>query len=55
MPPRVEGRAPTARRKAALVRKLRAEGMKAVEIAERAEISRASVYRALNNKASVSS
>jgi DNA invertase Pin-like site-specific DNA recombinase len=42
------GRAPTARRKAGLVHKLKAEGMKATEIAERAGISRASVYRMLN-------
>jgi DNA invertase Pin-like site-specific DNA recombinase len=41
------GRAPTARRKTALVRKLKAEGLKATEIAERAGISRASVYRLL--------
>lgn len=42
-----KGRAPTARRKAALVRKLRADGMKPTDIAEQAQISRASVYRLL--------
>ena len=42
-----KGRAPTARRKAGLVRKLKAEGLRAVEIAERAGVSRASVYRLL--------
>jgi DNA invertase Pin-like site-specific DNA recombinase len=41
------GRAPTARGKAELVRSLKAEGFGAVEIAERAGISRASVYRLL--------
>jgi DNA invertase Pin-like site-specific DNA recombinase len=44
-----KGRAPTARRKAPLVRKFKAEGMKAVEIAERVGISRASVYRLLSS------
>jgi len=41
------GRAPTARRKTSLVHKLKAEGLSAIEIAERAGISRASVYRLL--------
>ena len=40
-----KGRAPTAQRKAAEVRKLRAEGMGAAEIARQVGISRASVYR----------
>jgi DNA invertase Pin-like site-specific DNA recombinase len=42
-----KGRAPTARRKSSLVLKLKGEGLRAVEIAERAGISRASVYRVL--------
>jgi DNA invertase Pin-like site-specific DNA recombinase len=42
-----KGRTPTAQRKAGLVRKFKADGMNATEIAERAGISRASVYRIL--------
>ena len=42
-----KGRAPTARRKSDVVLKLRAEGVKPVEIAKRVGISRASVYRLL--------
>jgi DNA invertase Pin-like site-specific DNA recombinase len=49
-----KGRAPTAQRKADTVRKLKAEGFGAVEIAERAGISRASVYRLLNEKGHLS-
>jgi len=45
------GRTPTARRKADLVLKLKGEGLKAVEIAERTGLSRASVYRLLNTDA----
>lgn len=41
------GRAPTARAKAEQVRKLRANGVGASEIARRLGIGRASVYRAL--------
>ena len=44
---RYRGRAPTARAKAADVLKLRGEGMRAIEIAQRLRISRASVYRVL--------
>ena len=47
------GRAPTARRKAPLVVKLKGEGFSAIEIAERAGISRASVYRVLSADAAV--
>jgi DNA invertase Pin-like site-specific DNA recombinase len=42
-----KGRAPTARRQAAAVKKLKAEGAKPVEIARQLEISRASVYHVL--------
>jgi DNA invertase Pin-like site-specific DNA recombinase len=42
-----KGRAPTARRQAAAVRKLKAQGVKPVEIARQLDISRASVYRIL--------
>jgi DNA invertase Pin-like site-specific DNA recombinase len=42
-----KGREPTAQRKAGMVWKLRAEGVGAVEIAQRSGISRASVYRLL--------
>ena len=45
------GRVPTAQRKAGDVAKLRAEGMKAEEIAERLKISRASVFRVLKASA----
>ncbi len=44
---RYKGRAPTARRHAEAVRKLRAEGVRPVEIARRLSISRASVYALL--------
>jgi DNA invertase Pin-like site-specific DNA recombinase len=46
-----KGRAPTARRKAAEVAKLKAEGLKAEDIAGRLGISRASVYRVLSEVA----
>lgn len=46
-----KGRVPTARRKAAEVAKLKAEGMKAEQIAERLGISRASVFRVLKDAA----
>ncbi len=42
-----KGRAPTARRQAAVVRTLKAEGVKPTEIARQLDISRASVYRIL--------
>jgi DNA invertase Pin-like site-specific DNA recombinase len=42
-----KGRAPTARRQTELVRSLKAEGLKPMEIAAKAGISRASVYRLL--------
>lgn len=42
------GRAPTARAKAAEVRKMKADGVSPTEIVKRAGISRASVYRILN-------
>lgn len=45
---RYKGRVPTARRKAAEVAKLKADGLKAEEIAERLGISRASVFRVLS-------
>jgi len=44
-----KGRAPTARAKAAEVRKLHAEGVGATDIAKRLGVGRASVYRALEN------
>src|SRR5262245_22321542 len=43
-----KGRAPTARAKATEIQRLRAEGIGATEIARQLRISRASVYRALN-------
>jgi len=46
-----KGRAPTARAKADEVRKLKAEGVKPVEIAKRTGVSRASVYRILEDAA----
>jgi DNA invertase Pin-like site-specific DNA recombinase len=46
-----KGRVPTAQRKAADVIKLRAEGLKAEEIADRLKISRASVFRVLKKAA----
>lgn len=46
-----KGRAPTARRQAEEARKLRAEGVKPLEIAKRLGISRASVYRVLGDAA----
>ena len=45
-----KGRAPTARAKATTVRTLKAEGHGAAEIARRAGISRASVYRILEDE-----
>lgn len=42
-----KGRAPTARRKADEIQRLRADGVKPTEIAERLGIGRASVYRVL--------
>jgi DNA invertase Pin-like site-specific DNA recombinase len=45
---RYKGRAPTARRKAEEVKRLRAEGLKPTEIAARLGIGRASVYRVLS-------
>jgi DNA invertase Pin-like site-specific DNA recombinase len=44
---RYKGRAPTARRQAEAVRRLRSEGVKPAEIAKRLGIGRASVYRVL--------
>ena len=41
------GRAPTARRKADIIIKLRDEGLKVAEICKRAGVSRASIYRVL--------
>jgi DNA invertase Pin-like site-specific DNA recombinase len=46
-----KGRVPTARRKAAEAAKLKAEGLKAEEIASRLKISRASVFRVLKTAA----
>jgi DNA invertase Pin-like site-specific DNA recombinase len=46
-----KGRVPTAQRKAADVIKLKSEGMKAEEIADRLKISRASVFRVLKKAA----
>lgn len=46
-----KGRVPTAQRKAADVIKLKAEGLKAEEIADRLKISRASVFRVLKKAA----
>lgn len=46
-----KGRVPTAQRKAAEVAKLRAEGLKAEEIADKLKISRASVFRVLKKVA----
>ena len=46
---RYRGRQPTARRKAAQVRQLQAEGIGPTEIARRLEISRASVWRILHS------
>ena len=43
-----KGRAPTARRQADDIRRLKAEGVKPAEIATRLNISRASVYRLLD-------
>jgi DNA invertase Pin-like site-specific DNA recombinase len=45
------GRAPTARRQAAAVRQMKAEGIGAAEIARRLGIGRASVYRILSGAA----
>ena len=45
---RYRGRQPTARRKANQVRQLQAEGIGPTEIAQRLEISRASVWRILH-------
>jgi DNA invertase Pin-like site-specific DNA recombinase len=42
-----KGRVPTAQRQAADIKKLRAEGLRPVEIAARSGIGRASVYRVL--------
>lgn len=44
-----KGRVPTARRKAGIVMKYRSEGMKPADIAKKANISRASVYRILSD------
>lgn len=44
-----KGRVPTARRKAGIVMKYRSEGMKPSDIAKKADISRASVYRILSD------
>ena len=46
-----KGRVPTAQRKAVDVIKLKAEGLKAEEIADRLKISRASVFRVLKKAA----
>jgi DNA invertase Pin-like site-specific DNA recombinase len=42
-----KGRAPTARRKEAMILKMRGQGIKPTEIAKQAGVSRASVYRVL--------
>jgi DNA invertase Pin-like site-specific DNA recombinase len=44
---RYRGRAPTARRKAALIKKLKADGLGATEIAKVTKVCRASVYNVL--------
>ncbi|MBB5372466.1 DNA invertase Pin-like site-specific DNA recombinase [Acidocella aromatica] len=46
-----KGRAPTARRKEALIVKLRGQGVKPTDIAKQLDISRASVYRVLASAA----
>jgi DNA invertase Pin-like site-specific DNA recombinase len=48
---RYKGRAPTARNKAGEVRRLKAEGKSIPEIVKETGVSRASVYRALNDPA----
>lgn len=48
---RYKGRAPTARAKAGEVRRLKAEGKSVAEIAQATGVSRASIYRALNEAA----
>jgi DNA invertase Pin-like site-specific DNA recombinase len=48
---RYKGRAPTARNKAGEVRRLKAEGKSIPEIIQATGVSRASVYRALNDPA----
>jgi DNA invertase Pin-like site-specific DNA recombinase len=48
---RYKGRAPTARAKAGEVRRLKAEGRSIPEIIQATGISRASIYRALNDPA----
>ena len=48
---RYKGRAPTARRKADIIVRLRREGMKPSEIVKRTNVSRASVYRILREMA----
>ena len=45
---RYKGRAPTARRKASAIIKLRSEGVKPTDIAKQVGVSRASVYRVLS-------
>jgi DNA invertase Pin-like site-specific DNA recombinase len=46
-----KGRAPTARKKAAAIVRLKAEGKRAEEIAEILKVSRASVFRILKERA----
>lgn len=50
---RYTGRAPTARRKAAEIIRLKGDGLGATEIASRLKIGRASVYRVLGERATV--
>jgi DNA invertase Pin-like site-specific DNA recombinase len=47
---RYKGRVPTARRQAAEIARLKAEGVRPTEIALRLGIGRASVYRVLNGR-----
>ena len=48
---RYKGRAPTARRQASEIIRLKAEGVRPTEIAKRLSVGRASVYRVLGEQA----